>query len=74
MCESAERPFSCQAVRHPCEPLSPANRLAYEVFVTKRTLGSLTDALQLFDLELDPRELEGLRLRIQKCCLLWPKR
>lgn len=37
-------------------------------------LGSLTDALALFDLVLTPSELAGLRLRLLKCALLARRR
>ena len=50
--------------------MSPANELAEEVFVTMRILGSLTDALALFDLTFTPSELVGLRLRLLTLALL----
>jgi hypothetical protein len=43
------------------------------VFLVWRCMGSLADALQLFDLEFTPGALEWFRARLLKLHVLWRK-
>ncbi|WP_447983781.1 hypothetical protein [Nitrospira sp. Nam74] len=71
MAEREGREFECQA-REPCEPLSPDNQQALEFFHGIRWFGPDL-AWRLFDLELTPEQLEGLRVRLMQCMRLWPQ-
>ena len=69
LCEEEDREFECQA-REPCEELSPENRQALDIYWTWQALGAEM-TWNLFDMEMTPEQLEGLRLRLLTCAELW---